>query len=693
MLKTKSTACFLSRKNLVFAIVPAFLLLFMLFLLTEIHAFYQVWLDPVYAYLMNGLTFALGSNDIGHIDHPGTPLQLLVALLIRFLYIFGQSHDLATDVLTHPESYLHFISIVLIAFNCLALWLVGVAANRFIKNRSLAVIVQLAPLLVFQVVNFMPIVACETVVVFSSLAIVSGLLLHEMPEERKGFWLVWIAFFSALMVATKISTAVMLILPFLFFANNMQRIKFTFLILILAILFVLPVWEKLSNLTGFLAKMATHTGQYGSGEAKWFDATIYLRSLGQMIAKEWTFALHVLLIPVGWLVIFRRKLKGQMPRIYLALSVATLLQMAVVARHYSFHYLMPVFAMAMPLHLLFWLKIFQMKIESWSLRMVAFSAMILVAGVFGRLFVMNHFSAGIVNPVNRTSAAVRTQIQGTHIIISDYKNGFALPEPALRFGLAYCGPAAKAKYAPILAAHYSGNYYWNQREGFSDWNGNRLGGDVFAGHEKVYLYANTSGCGISLQKIDEMIGLSGVSGFLTNREVFRNEQSGEVIVEAEVDTAQLRKLNHPVLALEANMEELTDDHIFFRTNNPDFAIRVGGMWSDKKARSGVHSLLLTQSAQFGGNILIPVKLGRRFKLEFLQRSTDGEQALAVASASKSDVFYKTSAPAQNNPEGWARAELNVSLPVDFQEEALNFYFYNPASDSVWIDDISLKVFE
>jgi hypothetical protein len=166
-----------------------------------------------------------------------------------------------------------------------------------------------------------------------------------------------------------------------------------------------------------------------------------------------------------------------------------------------------------------------------------------------------------------------------------------------------------------------------------------------------------------------------------------------MIFEAKVDTAQLRKLNHPVLSMETNMEELADDHEFFRSNNPDFAFRVGGAWSDKKARSGAHSLLLTPSAQFGGNISVPTKLGRRFEVEFWQRSTDAKQALAVASASKSDVFYKTSAPGQNIPEGWTRTELNVSLPANFQEEILNFYLYNPGSDSVWIDDLSLKVFE
>jgi len=684
---------FRNKENLIFILVPASLFVFMLFRLTEIHAFYQVWLDPVYAYLMNGLTFALGSNDIGLTGHPGTPLQLLIALLIRIWAVFRGPADLAIDVLTHPESYLYFITLVLIALNCIALWFLGVAANRFLKNRSLSMIVQLAPLLVFQLVNFLPVAACETVVVFASLAIVSGLLLYEMQENRQRFWLIWVAFFSALMMATKISTAAMLILPFLFFAKNKQRVTFAFLTLAMAVLFVLPVWEKLSDFTGFLAQMATHTGQYGSGEAKLFDAAIYLRSLGRMMTKEWTFSLHVLLIPIGWLVIFRRKLKGQLSRFYLALSVATFLQMAVVARHYSFHYLMPVFSLAMPLHVIFWFKVFSKEIETWRPRLLSLVAIILVAGVFARLVWKNHFSSEIVNPVNHTSETIQKEFRGKYIVLTDFSNGFAMIDPALRFGYSYCGATAKIRYLPILASHYPENYFWNIREEFSNLNGNLLASDIFSNREKVYLYANAGDCLTSRQKIAEMVELSGISGFLQLKDVFRNEESGDMIVEAKADTAQVRKFSYPKLTVETNMDELTPDHESFRSNYVDFVFKGGSMQSDRFARSGKFSLLLTKSGPFGGNISMPVKSGKRFKAEFWQRSSDGKQALVVAAASLNDIFYKTSSLGQNNSEEWTRSELNIALPVDFAEDVLNFYLYNPSSDSVWIEDFSLKVFE
>lgn len=536
------------KNNLIFGLVPLLLALFMIFRLEEIHVFFQVWFDPVYAYLMNGLTFALGSCDIGHVDHPGTPLQLLVALLIRFFALFSGNNDLAVDVLTHPESYLRFISIVLIALNCGAIWLLGLFAYRNIGNRNMAVTVQLIPLMIFQLVNFMPIVACETAISFTSMTIVSCFLLYEIKAQIRWPLVIMVAFLSAFMVATKISTLVMLVVPFIFFEKRNHRISFLFLSLIFIFIFILPVWEKLGTLAGLLEKIATHTGQYGTGEAKLFDAAVFFQSIGKMMTKELAFTVHVLLIPFGWIVIIRRKIRGLLFRLYLALTIATFLQIIVVARHYSFHYLMPVFVLAMPLQGIFWLKIFKDKIESWSPWFVRSIVILMVVVVFGRLIIRNHFLPGIVNPVEKTTEVIQKELPGNYIILTDFNSGMALVGPALKFGYSYCGPTAKIRYANVLKSVFTKNYYWNIREGFTNWQGNLSAPDVFLAHKNVYLYANAGDCSVSRQKIEEMVQLTGMSGFLQMKPVFQNKITGEIILEAQVDTLQMRKSNHPEIS-------------------------------------------------------------------------------------------------------------------------------------------------
>jgi len=683
----------MGRSNLVFAVVPVLLLCYMLFRISEIHFFYQVWYDPVYAYLMNGLTFALGSNDIGHTDHPGTPLQIFIALLITIIGWIRGTNDLATDVLTHPESYLRIISLVLIVINCTLLWMLGLFAFKNLKNWAQAVAVQLLPTLTFQLINFLPVVACESVLTLSSIAIAACIILYDSREEKQIRFVVAIALLSALSVATKISSLSILIVPFFFFEKIKSKTIYLLLSLAFILLFISPLISKLGNFTGFMGKLATHTGKYGSGEAELFNVTIFFQSIKQMLIQELPFTLHLLLLPVGWIVISRQNIRGSLRRLYIGITLATVFQVIVVARHYGFHYLMPVFALFMPLHGYFWIQVFREKIGAVSPRIVSMIVTLLVLGVFTRLIVMNKFEKGITNPVEQTAQAIKSEWKGKYIILSDYNNGGAFVHPALKFGYSYSGNSMKKRYAGILATAYPGNYLWNSRDGLTDWKGNYLSSDVFSVNSQIYIYANTGNCEGSMSKITDMIDQVGISKFVNLSKVYQNDKTGEAIALARIDTAQIKRDNKPTLVIETSMEELSSDGESIRSNNDAYLFRGGKLLSSRYARSGKSSILLTTSNQFGLNFSIPVSRGKRFKIEFWQRSSDEKHALIVASASRSEIFYKTSNQGTNIPGEWTRSELNVSLPTSYAEPSLQFYLWNPASDSVWVDDFRVMVFE
>jgi hypothetical protein len=175
--------------------------------------------------------------------------------------------------------------------------------------------------------------------------------------------------------------------------------------------------------------------------------------------------------------------------------------------------------------------------------------------------------------------------------------------------------------------------------------------------------------------------------------VYQNEKRGEVIALAIVDTAMIRKNSQPTLIIETSMEELSEDGGMIKSNMDEYSFRGGQLQSARYARSGNSSLLLTTANQFGLNISIPVSVGKRFKVEFWQRSSDQKQTLVVASASQSDIFYKTSFQGENNSGEWTRSELNVTLPENYPDANLQFYLWSPASDSVWVDDFRVIVFE
>jgi len=85
-------------------------------------------LTPDYVYLINGLNVYHGNfEDIIHIDHPGTPLQLLIGLLLPIIAFFRNAPDVASDVLLHPNTYIKTIIIVIAFSQTMVLFFIGKA--------------------------------------------------------------------------------------------------------------------------------------------------------------------------------------------------------------------------------------------------------------------------------------------------------------------------------------------------------------------------------------------------------------------------------------------------------------------------------------------------------------------------------------------------------------------------------------
>ncbi|RLD54484.1 MAG: hypothetical protein DRJ05_14580, partial [Bacteroidetes bacterium] len=112
------------RKKLIY-IIPAIVILWSQYLIYVVGPFYLTRTDPEMPYLLNGLNCAiLEFNRIGHIDHPGTPFQLITGLFIRITFLlFGQG-PIVEDVISRPEFYLTAASVMLTILTAfIILWL------------------------------------------------------------------------------------------------------------------------------------------------------------------------------------------------------------------------------------------------------------------------------------------------------------------------------------------------------------------------------------------------------------------------------------------------------------------------------------------------------------------------------------------------------------------------------------------
>ncbi|RPI45086.1 MAG: hypothetical protein EHM46_02095, partial [Bacteroidetes bacterium] len=133
-------------------LIPALILAWSVYLHFYAGPFYLRSIDPEYIYLVSGLNCAtLDFNRIGHVDNPGTFLQLLTGLFFRIIHLFAGNRDLFTDVIANPEVYLAASAMMLsVVTSILILWL-GRLAYRYTGDFPGALVLQATTF--FSVVN------------------------------------------------------------------------------------------------------------------------------------------------------------------------------------------------------------------------------------------------------------------------------------------------------------------------------------------------------------------------------------------------------------------------------------------------------------------------------------------------------------------------------------------------------------
>ena len=90
--------------------------------------------DPSYVYLLNSLTMS-NLEGAGHIDHPGTPLQVSGAVILKIYYSLSHVKDnIAEDVIYRAEDYLRVFDHTLILLNAAGLFISGLLIFFVFRN-------------------------------------------------------------------------------------------------------------------------------------------------------------------------------------------------------------------------------------------------------------------------------------------------------------------------------------------------------------------------------------------------------------------------------------------------------------------------------------------------------------------------------------------------------------------------------
>jgi len=431
--------------------------------------------DPEYLYLLNSLALT-ESKQAGTTGNPGTTLQILGAATLKISHAldFSEKDSLEFAVLKNPEFYLTVINIVLVTFNTLLLFILGLVTFNLTKNIWLSLLLQFSPFISNAILtDGLPRISPEPLLLFTGLLFVLILLkmAYDNNLSKSSHWyMIILALVCGFGVATKLTFIPLLIIPLFVLPKLRNKIGFLFLTGLGFVLWTWPIISQYKILFNWYYKIFTHTGYYGLGAPGIIDSGIYLQNIMNLFLRNPLFFL-ILFFSAGFIMIFGLSFSGKEKatrtnpwqdiyfRILAAITIAQLFAVLIVAKHFTDRYLLPV--MSLSGFMLFLIFVYLQQLNYFSRvnikKIVIFIGIIFIIGSAWRIVdIKNVF---IQNLQIREEALAINQI-----LQNDYKDYLKITS------LPYSSP---------LGALIFGNFFINNDNGLYSESLQKIYGDIY----------------------------------------------------------------------------------------------------------------------------------------------------------------------------------------------------------------------
>jgi hypothetical protein len=259
-------------------IVPLIIFVIEYFFIQQIYPLYYVS-DPAYQYLFNGLLILNGHSPF-HIDHPGTPVQILIAGVLYVSWsaatlfrLFQETLDMSVG--TRPERYLQIISYVLLLLNCTASYILGYRVFKSTLKIGLAFFVQASAVAFGVVFARMSYPEPESLLILGSMLLIASLApVIFKPINQGQTTSAWGSILPGIIcgfgVAVKLTFIPML--GMLLLLRSTKSIAVSLLAALLSwFVWVSPMIPELPRFFNWVGGIATHSGHYGSGTSEFIN--------------------------------------------------------------------------------------------------------------------------------------------------------------------------------------------------------------------------------------------------------------------------------------------------------------------------------------------------------------------------------------------------------------------------------------
>lgn len=651
-------------------------------------------IDPDFAYLFNGLNIIRGENfAITHVDHPGTPLQVLIGIFIFIISMFRDADDMTSDVMKNPQVYIQTIIISIAFFYSLVLYFAGKQYLKYRHSLSGALMIQVSFLLYAAVTITASKLFTETIIPLGALLIVLLTI-----ERTWGIMKDWIyALFSGItlgiFVATKITFLPVFFIPFIVISKWRNKLIYLLTAIGFFVIAILPVMNKLVMFKSFILKIATHEGTYGAGKEETLNIVSLLSNVWKTLQAEYTFTLIFFFCLTIVIFAFKKNkfgfFKDKDIRLLLAIIFAFILQLHIVGKHYGYRYMIPVLLFS---GLAFATATHRIK----EFRLWYFGSLIVIILFSGYYNIKMLRKALRINEAqNRTYAFVKqTILPADPVLVISKESWYGTPfiSHSLMFGKQYCFRQGE-QYAGVLDSLYPNRFFWtHSNQQYSDWRMSVMPDQLLNNQKRLFLYVQTDNPELFKKAIDDFsINLKYIAaGSVTRKLIYSNPEMDEEIYLLEVQNPLVVK---PGTIIESGFEIITEDGQYLATNIDSIVFQEAWRLNDTQVFEGKYSVCLKPDNPFGISTVLPEIDQYGFlhiSIMCKRHSPRHECVIGIKSNDPGEGFNTLGGVSTETINGWEKIEYSYFFNHQPASQKVVMFIWNNSNEPMYFDNLRIK---
>jgi len=654
--------------------------------------------DPEYIYLFNGLNVA-NFNFPSHVDHPGTPMQMFIALDLRLVHLFRPGSSLNVDVFKNPEYYISSIRISLVLFYSIALFLLGLLIYTKTDNIILSIFFQLTPFVSYSLLTLLNRIIIEQFFIFTEICLILLIVLFIIEENNKQHTLIdkYVLLFSIVIgfsIATKITFAPLFIIPFILLHGYKKKLLYTLFSILSFGIFAFPIFNRWVYFRNWVINLFIHSGPYGSGKSTIIDINSYKNNIKEIYSIDTFFPIVFFILIIAcilyWLPFLKVKVKND--KYYkglVGIALSMVLMVVLVAKQFNYTYLTPAILLIIPGIYLF------ASIFSRPLKLITKNIFIIpILLVF--IYSLYHFEVKkvfyyhsayfqrnklLVKEMNK----VVTKFKNKPIALLTYNIGEPFKEYGFYCGMVYCGLKMRFDYASTLKEMYPDFYFYNSwSNAFFTWDNTYLFLDLLKKYKEIVLLI-----GKPDDEIEFWTKLHGINRQVDTkfRKAYYSEITNETFYYVSYDSIAALKIVDYVCNA-----EMRDSKGGYYINNYGQKFGNGITQSNERARSGKFSSKLTKGNTFGMRCsLSEVKSGEHYLICAWKYNNHNSDAGLVVSSHNTKIFYTLQTKPEEEQGMWQKLQIDLVVPESLNNQDIEIYCRNNNNDlPVYFDDLEIK---